>query len=104
MPPKIICLCGSIRFKKTFMLQYERLSMTGAICLLPVFTQASEEVSLLLDELHKEKIKICDEIFVVNPNNYIGEGLKRELEYAQKLKKSISYLELWPENSTKGVS
>lgn len=47
----------------------------------------------LLDELHFRKIDICDEVFIINKDGYIGESTRNEIEYAEKLGKPINYLE-----------
>jgi cell division protein FtsB len=46
-----------------------------------------------LDELHKRKIDLADEIYVLNVNGYVGSSTRSEIEYAQKLNKPIRYLE-----------
>ena len=51
----------------------------------------TEEEALMLDEMHKEKIKISDAILVVNVNNYIGSSTKSEIEFAKSLGKEIIY-------------
>jgi hypothetical protein len=45
-----------------------------------------------MGEMHKEKIKLSDAIFVVNPNGYIGNATYGEIELAQSLNKEIIYL------------
>lgn len=47
----------------------------------------------MLDDMHKQKIDMSDEIFVINVNGYIGESTKNEIEYAKKNGKKINYLE-----------
>ena len=37
-----------------------------------------------LDKLHKRKIDLCDEVFVLNVDNYIGNSTRSEIEYAEK--------------------
>ena len=46
----------------------------------------------MLDDMHKRKIDIADEIFVINVGGYIGESTKSEIEYAKKHCKNINYL------------
>jgi hypothetical protein len=43
--------------------------------------------------MHKRKIDMADEIYVINVNGYIGSSTKSEIEYANKTGKKISYLE-----------
>lgn len=52
----------------------------------------SDEQKLMLDDMHKRKIDMADEIFVINVGGYIGESTKSEIEYAKKHGKNISYL------------
>lgn len=47
----------------------------------------------LLSELHRIKIDLSDAIFVVNVDGYIGESVKKEIEYAKEKGKEIIYLE-----------
>ena len=47
----------------------------------------------MLDEMHRQKIDMSDEIYVINLGGYIGESTKSEIEYAQVKGKKISYLE-----------
>ena len=43
--------------------------------------------------MHKRKIDMADEIFVINVNGYIGESTKSEIEYTKKHGKKVNYLE-----------
>ena len=47
----------------------------------------------MLDDMHKRKIDMSDEIFVINVNGYIGDSTKSEIEYAIKTGKKVNYLE-----------
>ena len=51
----------------------------------------TEEQAILLDKMHKEKIKLADAILVVNVNGYIGNSTKSEIEFAKLLNKEILY-------------
>ena len=96
---KVITLCGSTKFKKEFEEINKKLTLEGNIVLsLGVFShtdgeQLSDEQIKILKDIHKQKIAMSDEIFVINKNSYIGNGLKEEIEYAKQLNKGISYLE-----------
>lgn len=39
--------------------------------------------------MHKERIKLADDILVVNADNYIGNSTKSEIEFAKLLNKEI---------------
>ena len=96
---KIITLCGSTKFKNEFLKINEQLTLDGNIILMPgVFAHVdnikiTNEQKGNLDKLHKKKIDMSDEIFVINKDGYIGYSTKSEIEYAKKLGKSIKYLE-----------
>ena len=96
---KIITLCGSIKFKDEFTGIQEKLTLDGNIVLTPNFFNniKKEEIDLetkkMLDEMHKQKIDMSDEIYVINVGGYIGESTKNEIEYAKEKGKRISYLE-----------
>lgn len=100
--PKIICLCGSLRFKEVFQQQEVLCLNNGEIALLPccMFADIQREIGenldykIKADELHKRKIDIADEILVLNVNGYIGNSTRSEIEYAQSVNKSIKYLEI----------
>ena len=96
---KIITLCGSIKFKDEFMELQEKLALDGNIVLIPNFFNSikkediDEKTKKMLDEMHKQKIDMSDEIYVINVGGYIGESTKSEIEYAKSKGKKISYLE-----------
>ena len=103
--PTIVCLCGSTRFFKEFTEQNYLETMKGKIVLsVGFFSHSSAEAhgeslgttpenKIALDELHKRKIDLADEVFILNVGGYIGESTKSELEYAIKHNKIIRYLE-----------
>ena len=47
----------------------------------------------MLDDMHKRKIDMADEIYVINVGGYIGSSTKSEIEYAKATGKGIRYLE-----------
>lgn len=54
-----------------------------------VWTEGTKE---MLDNMHKRKIDMADEIFVINVGGYIGESTKSEIEYAIRNGKKVNYL------------
>jgi hypothetical protein len=97
--PKVITLCGSTKFKKQFEDAMADLTLKGYIVLgLGFFEQAdnievTEEQVKLFERLHYHKIDMSDEIYVINVNGYIGESTKKEIEYAVRNGKKVTYLE-----------
>ena len=94
----IITLCGSIKFKTEFMKVQEELTLNGNIVFTPnFFNNLKDKVNIdtkkMLDEMHRQKIDMSNEIYVINLGGYIGESTKSEIEYAKANGKRISYLE-----------
>lgn len=96
---KVITLCGSTRFKNEFYEVQKRLTLEGNIVISvglfghsgdnEVWTEGTKE---MLDDMHKAKIDMADEIFVINVDDYIGTSTKSEIEYAKAHNKKINYL------------
>lgn len=100
---KVITLCGSTKFKEDFIREQKRLTLEGNIVIsVGLFGHSgdtevlSEGVKEMLDDMHKRKIDMADEVFVINKGGYIGSSTRSEIEYAQKYGKAVGYLE--PEN------
>lgn len=94
----VITLCGSIRFKNEFMKVQEELTLDRNIVFIPNFFnnlkgEINAETKKMLDEMHRQKIDMSNEIYVINCGGYIGESTKSEIEYAKANGKKISYLE-----------
>lgn len=85
---KIITVCGSFKFKREIAEVAERLTLEGNCVLTPNELARpnkdayTEEEAILIDKMHKEKIKLSDAIVVVNVNNYIGSSTASEIEFA----------------------
>jgi hypothetical protein len=96
---KIITLCGSTKFKDEFIAEQKRLTLEGNIVIsVGLFGHSgdsevwSESTKEMLDDMHKRKIDLADEIFVINAGGYIGSSTKSEIEYAKKTGKIVKYL------------
>jgi hypothetical protein len=97
---KVITLCGSTKFRNEFIAEQKRLTLEGNIVIsVGLFGHSgdnevwSEKVKEMLDDMHKAKIDLADEIFVINVNGYIGASTRNEIEYALKTNKTVNYLE-----------
>jgi hypothetical protein len=99
MTKKIVCLCGSTRFKEAFEEANKRETLKGNIVLSVGWyghcedTPISEEQKEKLDELHLDKIRMSDEVLFLNVGGYMGKSTCRELSFAVGLQKKISWLE-----------
>ncbi len=47
----------------------------------------------MLDDMHKRKIDMADEIYVINIGGYIGESTRSEIDYAIMNGKKVRFLE-----------
>ena len=52
-----------------------------------------DEIKARLDELHKRKIDLADEVLILNVNGYVGTSTRSELEYAIAHGKMVRWLE-----------
>ena len=97
---KIIFITGSTRFKNHYETHALALTVKGYIVLIPSVYQHAEGVVFdkdtkrLLKEMDKPKILLADEIFVINPEGYIGHSTSEDIQYAQSLGKKITYMEV----------
>ena len=97
---KVITLCGSTRFKEEFLQVQKELTLKGNIVIsVGLFGHSGDsevwekKTKQMLDDMHKRKIDMADEIFVINVGGYIGESTKSEIEYAKSHGKKVNYLE-----------
>lgn len=101
---KVITLCGSTKFKDEFIKAQKELTLQGNIVIsLGLFGHAGEFENMdentlaktkeMLGDMHKRRIDMADEIFVINVGGYIGSSTKSEIEYALATNKKVNYLE-----------
>lgn len=103
---KVVTLCGSTRFKDEFLEVQKQLTLKGYIVIsVGLFGHSGDnevwdgmdegtlsETKKMLDDMHKRKIDMADEIFVIDVDGYIGESTRSEIAYAKNADKKISYL------------
>jgi hypothetical protein len=97
---KVITLCGSTRFRDAFMEAQKRLTLEGNIVIsVGLFGHSGDDevwkpgTKEMLDDMHKRKIDMADEIYVINVGGYIGESTRSEIEYARRTGKAVRFLE-----------
>jgi hypothetical protein len=104
---KVITLCGSTKFEADFAEVNQRLTMEGCIVIslgmfrlpdLPDYDWAadSSDLKARLAGVHLQKIRMADEVYIVDPGGYVGESTRREIAYAESLGKPVRYLSREP--------
>lgn len=101
----IICLCGSTRFTREMLIKQWELTKRGYIvvswCALPDDYYRGEDkahigdqegVKAFVDEVHKRKIDLADEVLVIDIGGYIGSSTRSEIDYAVNCGKPVRYL------------
>jgi hypothetical protein len=87
---KVITLCGSTRFEAEFAEVNQRLTMEGCVVIslgmfslpdLPDYdwTADSSDLKGRLGRVHFQKIRMADEVYIVDPGGYIGQSTRREI-------------------------
>ena len=95
---KVITLCGSTRFKNEFLETQKRLTLEGNIVISVGLFSHSDDIKMLtddekkmLDDMHKRKIDMADEIYIIDVGGYIGESTRSEIEYAKECGKTVRF-------------
>ena len=96
--PRVITLCGSTRFKDLFIEANKELTLRGHVVLtVGCFMHADEDariasLKLSLDDLHKHKIRMSDEVLIItDETGYIGDSTRSEIEYANSIDIPVSH-------------
>ena len=97
---KVITLCGSTKFKEQYLEAQKSLTLEGNIVIsVGLFGHSGDDevwtegTKAMLDDMHKRKIDMADEIFVINVGGYIGESTRNEIAYAKSQGIGVRYLE-----------
>lgn len=95
---KVITLCGSTKFKTQFEETVKELTLQGNIVIsVGCFGHSgdnevwTDEVKEMLDDMHKRKILMANEIYVIDVDGYIGESTRSEIEFAESKNIPIRY-------------
>ena len=93
--PRVVCLCGSLRFRDLFGSERRRLTAEGVIVLAPeaVDGELTPSVREALARLHLARIDLADEVRVVSEGGYVGTTTRREIAYARERGKTLSTMD-----------
>lgn len=104
--PRIVCLCGSTRYWRTFQEASLRETLAGRIVLSIGAASGTDDEHFgnlpradydatkeQLDALHLRKIDLADECLFLNVDDYVGESTMRELLHARRQKKLVRWWE-----------
>lgn len=106
--PKVVVFCGSSRYVDimavcAWLVEREEKTISMGLHLLPQWYLSPaghlpsdhlaehEGVADEMDRLHLCKIDLCDEIFVIDFDGYVGTSTAREIAYAESLGKPIRW-------------
>jgi hypothetical protein len=98
--PRIVVICGSTRFMTEMNEADLRETTAGRIVVKPGCDMKSphalwsdpaeaETLKVRLDDLHRAKIRLADEVLVVG--DYIGDSTRAEITYARSLGKPVRF-------------
>ncbi|MFI6874710.1 hypothetical protein ACIBL6_14830 [Streptomyces sp. NPDC050400] len=98
--PRIVAICGSTRFMAEMNDADLRETHAGRIVVKPGCDMKSphelwsesakaEALKARLDDLHRSKIRLADEVLVVG--DYIGDSTRAEITYARSLGKPVRF-------------
>ncbi|MFD6181998.1 hypothetical protein [Streptomyces goshikiensis] len=98
--PRIVAICGSTRFMAEMAEADLRETKAGRIVVKPGCDLKSphelwsdpveaEALKVRLDELHRSKILLADEVLVVG--DYIGDSTRAEIAYARALGRPVRF-------------
>lgn len=98
--PHVVVICGSTRFMADMVEANLQETADGNIVVAPGCNMKephprwadpveAEALKVCLDDLHRAKIRLADEVLVVGP--YVGDSTRAEIEYARSLGKPIRF-------------
>lgn len=101
--PTIAVICGSTRFMDVMVDVDRALTWDGYIVVKPGCDMKNphplwadpieaEAGKVRLDGLHRAKIRLAEEVYVVCPGGYIGDSTRAEIAYAETLGLPVHYV------------
>ena len=96
---EVVTMLGSSKFKDDFIRESKRMTYEGylVIPLILYWDEDGEKAMIpenrrILDSICRQKVRMCDIVFVVNRNGYIGTSTRNSIAYAKSLGKKIVYM------------
>ncbi len=96
---KVITICGSMKFNRQMRVIARNLeAKNGWAVIQCIYSRKHDKMDNVeemhnIENAHLKKIELCDAIYVVNIDGYIGAATKRAIAYAKKKGKEIIYHE-----------
>lgn len=100
MKHKIIVMLGSGKFVDDHQREAKRLTLEGNLVIPFAMYRGEKSESEFIDPKDKpmlhsicdQKVELCDAVFVVNPDGYIGPRTMESIRYAESLGKEVIYM------------
>ncbi|MBM0201845.1 ParB/RepB/Spo0J family partition protein [Micromonospora sp. STR1s_5] len=91
----VIALCGAARFAPAYEAAAREFTLAGHPVLTPTFLDDAAITTRQMEVLravHRRMIALADEVLVINPDGYIGDGTAEDIAYAEELGKLVRFL------------
>lgn len=94
---RIVCLCGSTRYRQAFLDAQAAETLAGNIVLTPGVYPQTDGTPLTTDDvdrlhtMHLAKIEMADELLVIAPSGRVGESTAHEIAHGEALDKPIRF-------------
>ena len=99
----VITICGSTRFKEELIRAVGELTHAGWLVFPVGVTEKSRvitpEIKTMLNDIHQQKIRMSEAVYVVNKDGYIGKSTSEEIRYAKLWKRTVYYMEGGEDNA-----
>jgi len=86
--PYIITMIGSKKFLKEFNEKAIEFARQGIIVFTPAIFEEDQELTpeqhAVYDALHRQKMLMSNEVYVVNPGDYVGKDTEKEINWARE--------------------
>lgn len=93
----VITVCGSTRFRDEIIAAVGELTYAGWLVFPVGLTDESHTIDdakkVMFDDIHQQKIRMSEAIYVVNRDGYIGHSTANEIRYAELWSRQVYYME-----------